>query len=476
MVRFILAALVVRGGADRLRGLEYDYSNHGQDWSAGSCSSRVRQSPIDLPAEAGPNGHFAFKYSTVKAPFEFQNNGHTLSADFAGQGYGGVYYENAWYNLMNVNLHAQSEHTWDGKPKPVEIHMVHKRYDSGALLVIAVGVEAGAGAAAAPGPAAASMLQLKANLSGPAPAPGPAHAPGVPYIADGSYTPPAATDEGFNPLVQAFLKVAPPDVKMKVLEPLDTSDVLDLNALVGAGSQFYEYAGSTTAPPCTENTLWLVRKDTIPASSEQIRYLHDFIFSFTAEFGNFRSVMPLNGREVYLREAKQEDEPPTISPEVPTLPPSHSDREFRAMKWAKDALRMARSATDYIKDLDYRLRAAATAHAAALAPKLKHRKKRFDPTKMKEQATKAGASLTPGMTHAEQKNTGPTPKQIETWASQIASAMAKASKAEVNAAITELGTQAGVQAVTAAQQAADIVENGLPAPEQSMEAPDGMTS
>ena len=45
-------------------------------------------------------------------------------ADFSGLGYGGVTYENSWYNLLNVNLHAESEHTFSGVHKPMELHMV----------------------------------------------------------------------------------------------------------------------------------------------------------------------------------------------------------------------------------------------------------------------------------------------------------------------------------------------------------------
>merc|ERR1719240_2330472 len=107
------------------------------------------------------------------------------------------------------------------------------------------------------------------------------------------------------------------------------------------------------------------------ASDKQVHYLHSAIYKTTAGFGNYREVMPLNGRVVAVRQAVQEDPPPK-APEmsIPLGPNPRTDREFRAMKWAKDALKMAKSATDYIKDLDFRLRSAAKAHAEALAPQL----------------------------------------------------------------------------------------------------------
>merc|ERR1719456_980384 len=78
----------------------------------------------------------------VKQGFDIMNNGHALTANLAGQGYGGVTYDNAFYQLMNINLHAQSEHTFRGLHKPVELHMVHKKSDSDALLVVAVPLDA----------------------------------------------------------------------------------------------------------------------------------------------------------------------------------------------------------------------------------------------------------------------------------------------------------------------------------------------
>merc|ERR1719454_1701609 len=83
--------------------------------------------------------------------------------------------------------------------------------------------------------------------------------------------------------------------------------------------------------------------------------------------------MPLNGRPVAVRMAVQ-DTPPPAAPLPPTVqgPNPATDRSFRAMKWAKDALKIAKASTDYIRDLDVRLRNAAEAHANALAPDLMH--------------------------------------------------------------------------------------------------------
>merc|ERR1719421_2057490 len=93
----------------------------------------------------------------------------------------------------------------------------------------------------------------------------------------------------------------------------------------------------------------------------------------TAMFGNNRATMPLNGRPMAVRAAVRDRPPPSPpEPQIPAGPNPHTDRSFRAMKWAKDALKIAKASTDYIRDLDIRLRNAAEAHAEALAPDLMH--------------------------------------------------------------------------------------------------------
>merc|ERR1719247_870790 len=146
----LLAAVVATAAAVHLRSsrqkageqfFQFDYSQHGEDWMAGTCSSRQRQSPIDLPATAPNSGLFEYKYEVITAPFDFFNNGHSFSADFAGLGYGGITYNDAYYSLMNLNIHSVSEHSWGGVKKPLELHLVHKHYANENLLIVAIGVE-----------------------------------------------------------------------------------------------------------------------------------------------------------------------------------------------------------------------------------------------------------------------------------------------------------------------------------------------
>merc|ERR1719161_2405627 len=151
------------------RSFAYDYSQHGLNWKQGVCTSRMRQSPVNFRDMTMPaTGKLAYNYARMSSSFEVANNGHTISIDFAGLGLGGITYEGAWYNLMNLNFHAKSEHTFMGVHMPVELHMVHKKFDSGDLLIVAVPLTA----------ATPPVLLQRGNASvhqvPPAPSPGPA--------------------------------------------------------------------------------------------------------------------------------------------------------------------------------------------------------------------------------------------------------------------------------------------------------------
>lgn len=62
--------------------------------------------------------------------------------------------------------------------------------------------------------------------------------------------------------------------------------------LPGDTSRFWTYTGSLTTPPCTEGVVWVVMKETLPVSKEQLGGLARFCK------GNRRPTQPLNGRTV----------------------------------------------------------------------------------------------------------------------------------------------------------------------------------
>merc|ERR1719160_1828760 len=134
----------------------------------------MRQSPVNFPdMTTAATGKLAYNYARMSSSFELANNGHTLSIDFGGLGLGGITYEGAWYNLMNINIHAKSEHTFLGVHMPVEIHIVHKKFDSGDLLIVAIPLNA----ATPPALFQRSNHTVHQVPPAPSPAPGPGPAP-----------------------------------------------------------------------------------------------------------------------------------------------------------------------------------------------------------------------------------------------------------------------------------------------------------
>lgn len=335
----------LRAGTDNAAGgFVYDYSRHGQDWNMASCASRSRQSPIDFPdMNMEPSDKFFYSYEPVSTSFELSNTGTAFSINVAGLGFGGLTYEDAWYNLLAINAHAQSEHTYAGQHRPLELHLVHKRYDGDAILIVAISIDTPMASALSVDSMQPALLQ---RTSG--------HA-GQPIVGD------PAQDGEFNAAVEAFLRVSLPPPGMKVAVPGNSDTPLDLGALL-LGGTFFEYAGSLTAPPCAEIATWLVRKEPVAGTQEQVRTLEAALQGLNSGFGNYRMTMPLNGRSIGARKAlpdsgdaaQSEDDSGEVS--IPAGPGQEfNGKEEQSMQAAQDALKTAQSSIQYVKELDQRI-------------------------------------------------------------------------------------------------------------------------
>jgi len=409
----------------------YDYAHHGMDWMQGICSDHERQSPVNFDVlDTEPSGKMHYMYQKIASTFELHNNGHTLSADFSGLGYGGMTYEENWYNLMNINFHSLSEHTFKGVHYPLEMHLVHKKYDSDNLLIVAVPITQNNDSLAA------AFIQERANRRNGGPGDGPPPDPtlrdGLPPGSPEHYFPPHHSEEFWNPQLQHFMKAALPLINQKSILPVTKENPLDLGAFL-AGGIYFEYFGSLTAPPCSTNVIWFVRRDPVLASESQIRIMSDNIFQMSADYGNYRATLPINGRPVATRVGIEETAPP--APDMPSLPIGsfpRTDREFQAMKWARDALHLSKTASDYVYGLDTRLQKAARAHVDALAPDL-----HIIPTT-------AAPTLPPKMSSVDMAKT----------AAAMAKAISQAAKEAIKDASKQIAEQAEMAAREAAKEAA----------------------
>lgn len=162
------------------------------------------------------------------------DNGHSLEFDFK-QG-SSITYNNKVYNLAQFHAHEESEHTVDGVRYPLELHFVHKAAD-GSALVIGVLVKQGEENSYF------EKLKVFQTLS-----------------KNGKVN----TDVNFNP---------------EKMYPKDKS--------------YYYYIGSLTTPPCAENVTWIVFKNPITMSEEEIAEIAKHLPK-----SNNRPVQPLHGRKI----------------------------------------------------------------------------------------------------------------------------------------------------------------------------------
>lgn len=199
------------------------------------CAIGKRQSPINIEDGAtlqGPAEPVQFDYRPSNATVV--NNGHTIQVDVQGEN--AVTVRSSTYRLVQFHFHSPSEEQINFKRFPMVVHLVHKNAE-GQLAVVAVLLEAG----------------------------------------------------NVNPLIEKVWTYMPLDVGDRVRMP---QDLLNLNELLPSDQRYYQFMGSLTTPPCSENVLWMVLKQPVSISRSQIKL-------FTQLYpNNARPVQPVNGRAV----------------------------------------------------------------------------------------------------------------------------------------------------------------------------------
>lgn len=188
------------------------------------CANGTRQSPIDIRDGIGvelPPVDFDYRESA----FGVVDNGHTVQVNLARGNSIGVMGRR--YDLLQFHFHRPSEERVDGRAYDMVVHLVHKDPE-GRLAVVAVLISQGRS----------------------------------------------------HPLVQQVWNNLP----LEKNEELRAGETMDLNALLPPSRAYFTYMGSLTTPPCSEGVLWMVMKQPVELSPQQI--------------GIFARLYPMNARPI----------------------------------------------------------------------------------------------------------------------------------------------------------------------------------
>jgi carbonic anhydrase len=194
------------------------------------CASGKRQSPIDIhdgiKVDLEP---IKFDYKPVH--FKVVDDGHTIRVDLEPGNHFTL--TGHTYELTQFHFHRPSEEHVNGKSFQMVVHLVHKS-DEGKLAVV-------------------SLL----------------------------------VDEGVaNNIIQTVWN----DLPLERNSPVVPVGMIDVSQLLPTAREYYTYMGSLTTPPCTEGVLWMVMKQPIKASAQQI--------------GIFARLYPMNARPVQASEGR----------------------------------------------------------------------------------------------------------------------------------------------------------------------------
>lgn len=92
-----------------------------------------------------------------------------------------------------------------------------------------------------------------------------------------------------NPELEKLWRVMPQQAKQNVSIKQD----LNLNKLLPKNKTYWRFSGSLTTPPCSEGVTWIVLKQPLTVSAEQLAR-----FTRTMHHDNNRPVQSLHGRVV----------------------------------------------------------------------------------------------------------------------------------------------------------------------------------
>ncbi|WP_249226249.1 carbonic anhydrase [Entomohabitans teleogrylli] len=238
MVSALLATASLNAQASEHPAWSYDGNGSPEHWAELSpeysqCQTGANQSPINITAALKTNLE-PLNLRFMELPLKEVNNGHTIQV--ADKGGDILTLDNQTFELQQFHFHTPSENTIEGRSFPLEAHFVHQNA-TGEIAVVAVMFR--------PGEENKELSKLWQHM--------PASA--------GSET--------------------------------AISQKIDLKGLFPKEMSYYRFSGSLTTPPCTEGVRWIVMKQPVTVSEQQVKQ-----FAAVMRHPNNRPVQPAHGRVV----------------------------------------------------------------------------------------------------------------------------------------------------------------------------------
>jgi carbonic anhydrase len=174
------------------------------------CATGTRQSPIDI------RGGIAVDLEPIRfdyrpSSFSVIDNGHTVQVNVESGN--SITITGRRYELVQFHFHRPSEERVDGRQYDMVVHLVHKDPE-GRVAVVAVLLDRGS--------------------------------------------------------AQAIVQSVWNNLPLEKGEEVHAGTRIDLSQLLPDDKRYYTYMGSLTTPPCSEGVLWMVMKQPVPISVEQV--------------------------------------------------------------------------------------------------------------------------------------------------------------------------------------------------------------
>ena len=194
---------------------DYDGAQGPDAWAKlrpefNKCATGTRQSPIDIRGGISVDLE-PIKFDYRPSAFSVIDNGHTVQVNVEPGN--AITITGKRYELVQFHFHRPSEERINGRQYDMVAHLVHKDAD-GHIAVVAVLLDRGS--------------------------------------------------------AQAIVQSVWNNLPLEKGDEVRAGTRIDLSQLLPEDKRYYTYMGSLTTPPCSEGVLWMVMKQPVPISVEQV--------------------------------------------------------------------------------------------------------------------------------------------------------------------------------------------------------------